>query len=84
MSVAVTIRTRPELVDLADKMVKYGMARSRSHAFNLLLEEGMRVRQDEVRFWEELHENVNQMRRKGLKVEHGGLSALLEEGRDER
>ena len=40
MGVSVSIKVRRELVELADKMVKYGIARSRSHAFNIMIEKG--------------------------------------------
>jgi len=38
MSITVSIKVRREIVDLADKMVGYGLAKSRSHAFNILIE----------------------------------------------
>jgi len=41
MSVSVSIKVRKEIVELADKMVKYGLARSRNHAFNILIERGL-------------------------------------------
>ena len=34
LSVTVSIKVRREPVEIADKMVRYGVARSRSHAFN--------------------------------------------------
>jgi len=30
-----------EIVELADRMVRYGIARSRSHAFNIVIEKGL-------------------------------------------
>jgi hypothetical protein len=41
MSVSVTIKVRREITELADKMVRYGLARSRNHAFNSLIERGL-------------------------------------------
>jgi hypothetical protein len=41
MSVSVSIKVRREIAELADKMVKYGLARSRNHAFNVLIEGGI-------------------------------------------
>jgi len=32
MSISVSIKVRKELAELADKMVRYGIARGRSHA----------------------------------------------------
>ena len=40
MSVTVSIKVRREIVELADKMVGLGLARSRSHAFNIMIERG--------------------------------------------
>jgi hypothetical protein len=42
MSVTVTIKVRRELVELADKMISYGLAGSRSHAFNIMIEKGLK------------------------------------------
>ena len=39
--VAVTIKVRREVVELAEEMVRLGIARSRNHAFNLMLELGL-------------------------------------------
>ena len=41
MSVSVSIEVRREVVELVDKMVGYGIARSRSHAFNIMIEKGV-------------------------------------------
>ena len=38
MSVTVTIKVRRELVEVAKKMVKYSIAKSRSHVFNIMIE----------------------------------------------
>jgi metal-responsive CopG/Arc/MetJ family transcriptional regulator len=52
MSVTVTIKVRKELVELADKMVGYGLARSRSHAFNIMIERGLKEVLREVEYWD--------------------------------
>jgi len=41
-------------VELADKMVRYGIARSRSHAFNIMIEKGLSEVLKEVENWEPL------------------------------
>ncbi len=33
-----TIKVKKEIVEIADKLVRYRIARSRSHAFNILIE----------------------------------------------
>ena len=81
MSVSVTIKVRREIVELAEKMVRYGIARSRSHAFNLMIEYGLERIVEEVRFWEKLHEGVEEFKRRKHRISHGGLSRLLKEGR---
>lgn len=81
MSVSVTIKVRREIVELAEKMVRYGIARSRSHAFNLMIEYGLGRVVEEVRFWEKLHEGVEELKRRRYRISHGGLSRLLMEGR---
>lgn len=81
MSVSVTIKVRREIVELAEKMVRYGIARSRSHAFNLMIEYGLERVVEEVRFWEKLHEGVEELKRRRYRISHGGLSRLLMEGR---
>ena len=81
MSVTVSIKVRRELVELADKMVKLGLARSRSHAFNLMIERGLSSILEEVRLWEEASREAEEMLRRGYRIRHGGLTRILEEGR---
>ena len=38
MSITVSIKVRREVVELANKMVRLGLAKSRSHAFNIMIE----------------------------------------------
>jgi hypothetical protein len=83
LSVTVSIKVRRELVEIADKIVKYGIARSRSHAFNIMIERGLRSVLEELRFWEEVHSKVEDLKRRGYRIRHGGLTRLLEEGRAE-
>ena len=81
MSVTVSIKVRREVMELAEKMVKYGIARSRSHAFNIMIERGIREVLQEVEFWDRLYERVRELERAGYKLKVGGLMELLEEGR---
>jgi len=58
-------------------MVRYGLARSRSHTFNILIEKGL----NEAGFWEQVYKGVKGFERPGFKIAHGGLSRMLEEKR---
>jgi len=81
MSTTVSIKVRREVVELADKMVRYGLAKSRSHAFNILIEKGLNEVVKEVGFWEQVYRDVEELERSGFKIIHGGLSKMLEEER---
>jgi len=81
VSVSVSIKIRRELVELADKMVRYGIARSRSHAFNIMIEKGLDEALKEVEYWDSVYRRVEELERQGFKLRHGNLSKLLEEGR---
>jgi hypothetical protein len=81
VSVTVSLKVKRELVELADKMVIYGLARSRSHAFNIMIEKGLRNVMREVEFWENVYREVAELKRKGYRIRHGGLSKLHEEDR---
>jgi len=41
MSVTISVKVKREVAELADRMVKYGLARSRSHAINIMIERGI-------------------------------------------
>jgi len=84
LSVAITVKVRKRVAELADRMVKLGLARSRSHAINIMIERGIERVEEEVSFWERVEERVSQLLKDDRKVSHGGLSKLLEEGRSER
>ncbi len=72
-----SIKVRREIVELADKMVRYGLARSRNHAFNILIERGLSEVKREVEYWENVYRRVGELKRKGVKLSHGGLNELL-------
>ncbi|MEM4570791.1 MAG: hypothetical protein QXE66_05745 [Desulfurococcaceae archaeon] len=81
MSVSVSIKVRRELVELADKMVKYGIARSRSHAFNIMIEKGLAEVTREVEYWDSIYRRVEELEKQGYKLRHGGLNQVLQEER---
>jgi hypothetical protein len=62
-------------------MVRYGLARSRSHAFNILIEKGLNEVMKEIGFWEQVYRDVEELEESGFKIAHGGLSKMLEEER---
>jgi predicted nucleic acid-binding protein len=81
MNVSVSIKVRREIVELVDKMVKYGLARSRNHAFNVLIERGLSEVKKEVEYWERVYRMVEELKKKGFKLSHGDLNELLAEDR---
>ena len=81
MLITVSIRVKQEIVELADKMVKFGIARSRSHAFNLMIEKGLDMIREEICFWESVYNDLERLKTSKYRVRHGKLSNMLEEGR---
>jgi metal-responsive CopG/Arc/MetJ family transcriptional regulator len=81
VSVTVSVKVRKELMDLADKMVRYGLAKSRSHAFNIMIEKGLSKVVEEVEFWDSAHERVEELKKTNFRIRHGHLKELLEEDR---
>ena len=82
MSTTVSIKVKKEIAELAEKMVKYGLARSKSHAFNILIERGLKEVLKEVEFWDEVYKEVEELRKRKPTLRMGFLSKLLEEGRE--
>jgi hypothetical protein len=62
-------------------MVEYGIARSRSHAFNIMIEKGLAEVLKKVKFWEGVYKRVEELERQGFRLRHGGLSELLSKER---
>jgi hypothetical protein len=77
LNVTVSIKVRKEHVELADKMIKLGLAKSRSHAFNIMIERGLK----EVEFWENIYRDVEELKKQNFVLRHGNLNKLLEEDR---
>ena len=83
MSTPITIKVKKEVLKLAEKMIKYGLARSRSHAINIMIEKGLDEIVKEIQFWEELYAGVEKLKKEKYRIRHGGLSEILNEGRAE-
>ena len=49
-----SIRVRRELVELANKMIRYSITRSRPHAFNIMIEKGLAEVAREVEYWDNI------------------------------
>ena len=81
LSVTVSIKVRREIVELADKMVRLGLARSRSHAFNIMIERGLKEVLKEVEFWENVYREVEELKKQSFVLRHGGLTKLLDDDR---
>jgi len=81
MSVTISIRVKKEILEIADKMVRYGLARSRSEAINTMIEKGLGDVINEVKFWDEIYSEAEKLVTNNFKLKHGGLRKLLEEDR---
>jgi hypothetical protein len=77
LSATVYIKVRKELAELADKMIKLGLAKSKSHAFNIMIERGLK----EVELWENMYRDVEELKKQNFVLRHGNLNKLLEEDR---
>jgi len=84
VSIPITIKVKKEILKLAEKMIEYGLARSRSHAINLMIEKGLGEITKEVQFWEDIHAGVEKLKKENYRIKHGGLSDILNKGRAER
>ena len=84
MSIPITIKVKKEILELAEKMIEYGLARSRSHAINLMIEKGLGEITKEVQFWEDVHAGVEKLKKENYRIKHGRLSDILNKGRAER
>jgi len=83
MSVTVSIKVKKELLELADKMVKYGLAKSRSNAFNIMIEKGIKKVREEIEFWDSIYKKAEELEEKNVRLRHGKLNKILEEDRKE-
>jgi hypothetical protein len=81
LSITVSIKVRKELMELADKMVRYGLVKSRSQAFNLMIEKGIKEIKAEIDFWDNTYNEAEKLKKEGFRLKNGNLSRLLEEER---
>jgi len=55
------------------------LARSRSHAFNLMIEKGLRSVVEEVERWENIYRKAEELEKRKSELKEGSLGKLLEE-----
>jgi len=82
--VTITIKVKEEILKLVERMIEYGLARSRSHAINLMIEKGLDKITEEVQLWGSIRAGVEKLRKENYRIRHGGLSEILNEGRAKR
>ena len=71
-----------EIVKLVDKMVKHKLSRSNNHAFNVLIGRSISEVKKEVEYWESVYRMVEELKKRGFKLSHGGLNELLAVNRE--
>ena len=80
-TVPVTIKVRREILELAEEMVRLGIARSRNHAFNIILEVGFREAKRMVERRRAVKELVKKFMEEGLPFENLPTARDVEEER---
>lgn len=83
MSVPITIKVKKEVLKLAEKMIEYSLARSRSHAINFMIKKGLGKITEEAQLWEDVHAGIEKLKKENYRIRHGRLSEILNEGRAE-
>jgi len=79
--VAVTIKVRREVAELAEEMVRLGIARSRNHAYNMLIEMGLEEARRLVERKRAVKKLVEEFMEKGLPYENLPTAEDVEEER---
>ena len=79
--VPVTLKVRREVVELAEEMVRLGIARSRNHAFNIMIEIGLREAQRLVERRKAVMRLVREFTEKGLPYDNLPTARDVEEER---
>ena len=79
--VSVTIKVRREVAELAEEMVRLGLARSRNHAFNLILELGLGEARRLVERRRSVERLVREFMERGLPFDRLPTAADVEEER---
>ena len=83
-SMPTATRVKKSLLKLADKMVKYGIAKSRSHAFNIMIRKGLDEALRTVKEYEKIYKELEKLSREQPEIRHGDLNRILEEDRSVR
>ncbi len=79
--VAVVVKVPREVIELAEEMVKLGIARSRNHAFNIMLEIGLVEAKRLVERRKNVRKLVEKFLREGLPYRNLPTAADVEEAR---
>ncbi|BES82274.1 hypothetical protein [Pyrodictium abyssi] len=79
--VAVTIKVRREVAELAEEMVRLGIARSRNHAYNMLIEMGLEEARRLVERKRAVKKLVKEFMEKGIPYENLPTAEDVEEER---
>jgi len=79
--VAVTIKVRREVAEIAEEMVRLGIARSRNHAYNMLIEMGLEEARRLVERKRAVKKLVKEFMEKGIPYENLPTAEDVEEER---
>ena len=82
MSIVVSIRVKREIVELANEMVKYGLASNRNDAFNKLILKGLDEVKRELSRRKRVLENLRSFEKEGGIVLEKTTNVVEELGRD--
>lgn len=82
-TIPVSLKVKKEIVEVAEELVKLGIARSRNHAFNIILEKGVREARRLIEEEKKVREILKLVEEKGgLKLGVRDSSRELAEMRD--
>ena len=82
-TIPVSLKVKKEIVEVAEELVKLGIARSRNHAFNIILEKGVREARKLIEEEKKVREILKLVEEKGgLKLGVRDSSRKLAETRD--
>ncbi len=81
--VPVSLKVKKEVIEIAEEMVRLGIARSRNHAFNIILEKGMRETRKLIEREKRIREALKLIEKKGgLELEERNAAEELSRMRD--
>ena len=69
------------MLELIDKMIRYGLACRRLHAVNMVIERGLKELRGEIEFWEKIYRDVEELEKQEYVIRHGLLNKLIEDDR---